>query len=355
MQSPATGGETGRAPRHDAPASTIIRAPNHLGDLIMALPALEAAGDADVMLPQGLAPLLALSATRGNALPFDRGLGGYARAVRALRRGRYARGVLLPPSLSSALLFALGGVRERRGTPTHHRRPLLTDVVTREHLGGLHRSAQYHALVIGGPPPRALVPRLAVPDALRARFRALVPGSEGRPLVGVFPGGNAPSRRWAADRFRELVRRFALGGSRVVVFGGPAERVLSAEAAAGGGIDLGGRTDLPLLAAGLAACELVVSNDTGPLHLAAAVGTRTVSLWGAGDPTVTGPPAAAHRVLRHPELYCVPCVKNVCPRQGRGEFLADAHNECMQLIGVDEVEAAAWAQRREPLITSPAC
>lgn len=341
IERPAIGGETRRSLRRDASASTIIRAPNHLGDLIMALPALEAAGDADVMLPQGLAPLLALSATRGKTLSFERGARGYAPAVRTLRAAPYARGVLLPPSLSSALLFALGGVRERRGAATHHRRLLLTDVVKAEQLAGLHRSAQYYTLITGTPPSGALVPRLAVPDALRARFRALVPDSEARRVVGIFPGSNAPSRRWTANRFRDLVTRLTAGGSHVVVFGGPTERTLSAEAAGGGGIDLGGRTDLPLLAAGLAACELVVSNDSGPLHLAAAVGTRTVSLWGAGDPTVTGPPAGAHRVVRHPELYCVPCVKNACPRRGRGEFLADAHNECMHLISVNEVEAAA--------------
>lgn len=319
----------------------IIRAPNHLGDLIMALPALEAAGNADVMLPLGLAPLLALSPLRGKTIPFERGPGGYARVVRALRRGRYSRGVLLPPSFSSALLFALGGVRARRGMDTHNRQLLLTDTVTRGELSRFHRREQYYFLATGSPPAGALVPRLAVSDALRARFRALLPDAAIRHPIGVFPGSNAPSRRWPVSRFRDLVARLTAKGLRVVVFGGPAELNLSAEAAAGGGIDLGGRTDLPLLAAGLAECELVVSNDSGPLHLAAAVGTRTVSLWGAGDPAMTGPPAESHQVVRHPELYCVPCVKNVCPRHGRGVYLPDAHNECMHLIGVDQVEAVA--------------
>lgn len=343
-----TVGETRDALRPDA--STIIRAPNHLGDLMMALPALEAAGGADVMLPQGLAPLLALSASRGKTLRFERGPRGYARAVRALRRGRYARGVLLPPSFSSALLFAVGGVRERRGADTHQRQLLLTDIVTVEELTGFHRRAQYYKLVTDKPPAGALVPRLTLTDESRARFRALLPPDDTGRLVGIFPGSNAPSRRWTPNRFRELVARLTAGGYRVVVFGGPTELGLSAEAAAGGGIDLGGRTDLVLLAAGLAECELVVSNDSGPLHLAAAVGTRTVSLWGAGDPTVTGPPPGDHRVIRHPELYCVPCVKNVCPRRGRGEFLPDAHNECMHLIGVDEVAAAA-SQALNPSVT----
>ena len=320
---------------------TIIRAPNHLGDLILALPALEAAGDADVMLPGGLAPLLTMARKSGRVLQLDRGVSGYARAVRGLRNARYESGVLLPPSLSSAVVFALGAVRERRGADTHHRQLLLTSVVTREELTRFHRAAQYYFLVTGSPPAHPLVPRLPVPEQLRSRFRALLPESFSKRLVGVFPGSNAPSRRWPANRFRDLVARLTADGSDVVVFGGPTERALSAEAAAGGGLDLGGRTDLGLLAAGLAACDLVVSNDSGPLHLAAAVGTRTVSLWGAGNPAVTGPPAGPHGVIRHPELYCVPCVKNVCPRHGHGVFLPDAHNECMHLITVDEAHVRA--------------
>lgn len=319
----------------------IIRAPNHLGDLIMALPALEAAGDADVILPHGLAPLLSLSSARGKQLPFQRGPRGYARAVGELRRSRYSRGVLLPPSFSSALLFKLGRVRQRRGIAVHHRGFLLTDAVAQGEVKALHRSAQYHLLVVGKAPSGPLVPRLTVTDELRARFRALLPAGDTRRLVGVFPGSNAPSRRWTASRFREVAARLTAAGYRVAVFGGASELAISAEAAAGGSIDLGGRTDLPLLAAGLAECELVISNDSGPLHLATAVGTRTVSLWGAGDPAITGPPPGDHRVIRHPELYCVPCVKNVCPRHGRGAILPDAHNECMHLIGVDEVAAAA--------------
>jgi ADP-heptose:LPS heptosyltransferase len=311
----------------------------------MALPALEQAAGADIMLPRALLPLLALSGARGNVLPFDRGARGFLRAVATVRAGRYARGVLLPPSLSSAAVFALGAVAERRGTVTDHRGVLLTDPVPPTRLRGLHRTAQYHFLVTGGVPSAPLTPSLRVGNALGERFRTLLPDADG-PLVGLFPGSNAPSRRWPPSRFAALAGRLAAAGARVVVFGGPAERAITAEVAAGGAIDLGGRTDLSLLAAGLAACELVISNDSGPLHVAAAVGTRTLSFWGAGDPAITGPPPGAHEVLRHPELFCVPCVKNVCPRRGPGVFLADAHNECLHLIDVDEADAGARALRR---------
>jgi lipopolysaccharide heptosyltransferase II len=345
MERTAPARETGRDALRVPPAPLIIRAPNHLGDLVMSLPALEAAGGADVVLPRGLAPLLALSRVRGSALPFDRGARGFLHAVRMLRARRYARGVLLPPSLSSALMFVFGGVAERRGAPTDHRGPLLTDPVPRSRLVALHRSAQYHLLVTGEARATALSPCLQVSDLLRDRFHALLPESD-EPLVGLFPGSNAPSRRWPPSRFAALAGRLRAAGARVVVFGGPAERAITAEVASGGGVDLGGRTDLSLLTAGLAACELVISNDSGPLHVAAAVGTRTLSFWGAGDPAITGPPPGPHHLLRHPELFCVPCVRNVCPRRGAGVFLADARNECLHLIDVDEAEAGARALRR---------
>jgi heptosyltransferase-2 len=295
-------------------ARVIVRAPNHLGDVVLALPALRAA-DADVLVRDSLAPLLQLAGLGGRIIPMS----GTIAAARALRAARYEKGVLLPPSFSSALIFALGGVAARRGTDTDGRRLLLTDAVPAKSFVGVHRAKQYMALVGAA---GAAIPRL---DISR-------PKHEGR-VVGVFPGGNARSRRWAPDRFAELVRRLAKRGDRVVVFGGPAERELTARVAGDVAVDLGGQTDLAQLATGIASCDLLVTNDTGPLHLAGAVGTPTVSLWGAGDPAVTGPLGASHRMLRHPELDCVPCTKNDCP-------LAVDRYRCLTLITVDDVEAA---------------
>jgi heptosyltransferase-2 len=327
----------------------VVRAPNHLGDLVMALPALRAAGRCDVVAPRGLLPRLELAGLRGAAIPFDRGAKGFLEAARRLRAGRYARGVLLPPSLSSALLFRAGGVRRVRGTRTDGRGALLHEGVAPEALDALHRSARYYLLVAGGVPTTSLAPRVRIPPELGARWEALAGDFAGR-AVGIFPGSNARSRRWPVERFAALAARLTSEGERVVVFGGPGECALTAAIAGAVGdrsrvLDAGGRTDLPLLAAGLASLRLLVSNDSGPMHLAAATGTRVVSLWGAGDPGVTGPLGAGQTLLRHPELPCVPCVKNDCPRSGPGYILPDADIECMHLIAVDDVVAAARAAR----------
>lgn len=331
---------------------TVVRAPNHLGDLVMALPALAAAGGADVLVARWLAPLLETAREAAGegagfrrVLPLDRGAGGLLRAAGEVRRGRYERGILLTPSFSSALVFALGRVRRRRGTPTDSRAALLTEPVPRIE-GRAHRAAAYWALVTGENPAAPPVPRLAVPARERDRWRELA-GPAGAPTVGIFPGSHASSRRWDADRYAGLARRLAGRGLRVAVFGSPAERELTAAVAGGHALDLGGRTDLPLLAAGLAECALLVTNDSGPMHLAAAVGTRTVSLWGPGDPAVTRPLGDGHLLLRG-DLPCIPCTKNRCPRSGTGYRLPDAERECMRMIGVGEVEAVVGARLPVP-------
>ena len=125
----------------------------------------------------------------------------------------------------------------------------------------------------------------------------------------------------------------------VVVLGGPGDQALTHEVAcrAPGAWDLGGKTDLPGLAGLLAACGVVVTNDTGPMHLAAALGVPTLSLWGPSDPGEVAPPGGTHRTVGGPALPCRPCFKNHCPRSGGGTMLSQGHEECMRLIEVDEV------------------
>lgn len=329
----------------------VVRAPNHLGDLVMALPALRLLEGADLVVARWLAPLLDLAARGdreaglepawGDVLPLERGAAGLLRAAMELRRRRHRTGVLLTPSASSALLFRLGGVRHLRGTATDGRGWVVRDPRDPELYRGLHRAQTYLDLVAGEVPPERPVPRLRVPRALRERWWEAAGAGEA-PRVGLCPGSNASSRRWDPERFAELARGLRRRGAEVHVFGGPGEREITAAAAGGAARDWGGRTDLALLAAGLADCDVVVSNDSGPLHLAAAVGTPTVSLWGAGDPGSTGVTGPEHVMLREAELPCVPCVKNECPRADQpGYRLVDGERECLRLLTVDAVQTAA--------------
>lgn len=307
----------------------VIRAPNHLGDLVMALPALLAAKPAAVVAPPALVGLLELAGL--HAIPFSTHIG----TATVLRKHKFARGILFTPSFSSAVLLKLGGVRQRRGTDTDHRSWLLTEHIDATVLAHTHRASVYWLLATGELPAAQPVPALPITDAAKQEFLQLLSQRESRRRIGIFPGSNAPARRWLVERFARLARELS-DEAQVIVFGGPAERKLTERVAGDVAIDLGGRTRLPVLAAGLACCDLVISNDSGPLHLAAAAGTRTISLWGAGDPARTGPPPG-HIVLRDRRLPCLECVKNQCPRSGPGYILPEAYLECMQLISVEDV------------------
>jgi heptosyltransferase II len=319
----------------------VIRAPNHLGDFIMALPALAEAPDADLVIARWLMPIAALLERRGSIIPLDRGARGLLTAARSVRRQRRRTGVLLTPSFSSALVFRLGGVRHVRGTATDGRTVLLGDALPRERLRRLHRTALYLELVTGSPATAQWpAPHLGVPESLRAAWRERM-GPRSGPVAGIFPGSNARSRRWDADRYAAVARGLAAEGVRVVVFGTPAECDLTSTVAGDAALDMGGRTDLPMLAAALAECDILVTNDSGPMHLAAAVGTRTLVVSGPADTKETAPGGDGHVYLQRLDLPCVPCVRNECPRQGAGYILPEAERECLRLIQAPDVLAAA--------------
>jgi lipopolysaccharide heptosyltransferase II len=321
--------------------SILIRAPNHLGDFVLALPALTAAPDSAILVARRLAPLAALALRGRPVIPLAAGPIGFLAGVARLRRPRFSRAILLTPSFSSALLTRLAGISACRGRATDGRSALLSDPVPTAVFDGVHRAAEYWHLVTGSFPPRLPAPAITLPAEPVLAWRATPAAREG--LVAVFPGSNAPARRWDPARFAELVHRLAAAGHPVVVLGGEKERDLTESVAGRSAIDLGGKTDLVALAACLSECRLLITNDSGPMHLAAALGTATISLWGAGDPARTAPMGDHQVILRHPELPCVPCVRNRCPRHGRGTMLPEAQRECMALIDLEEVWHAALA------------
>lgn len=158
-------------------------------------------------------------------------------------------------------------------------------------------------------------------------------GLAGKLLIALNPGASNPIKCWSTRQFAELGERLqAELDAAVLVVGGPGEEPLAASirgAMKQPPLDLVGRTSLLQLGALLARCATLVSGDTGPLHLATAVRTPVVALFGAIDPGRTGPVGEGHLVLRHPELPCVPCVAQEC---ANAVLL-----ECMARISVDEV------------------
>jgi ADP-heptose:LPS heptosyltransferase len=181
-------------------------------------------------------------------------------------------------------------------------------------------------------------------DLARAAGYTLPPDDEGelfvtagsapaptQPYVVVHPGASVPARAWAPDRHAELVAALAEEGRRVVVTGSPDERDLTAYVARDAGVDLGGATTFAGLARVLAAADAVVVGNTGPAHLAAAVGTPVVSLFAPTVPAVRWRPWLVAHELLYVDVPCAGCRARTCPVAG---------HPCLAGVTVEEVVEA---------------
>jgi ADP-heptose:LPS heptosyltransferase len=207
---------------------------------------------------------------------------------------------------SNPLVAALGA-RLTIGLRAPDAPPLDADVPYRYYQSEAERFLEVVRLVGADGP--AEYPLLALSGAERDAAAALLPGNG--PWVGLHAGASDPRRRWPADRFTALADELAAAGARTVLVGGPGDAGLSAavaEAATSPVTDLTGRTDLGALAAVLERCAVVVGNDSGPLHLARAVGTATVGLFWCGNAINAAPPTRTrHRPLLSWTVHCPEC------------------------------------------------
>lgn len=263
------------------------------------------------------------------------------RFVRELRAARYALTIDVQSNGRSSALAWASGARRRIGFSSVYAKEwapwLSTERVSPDRR--LHKVARNLELL--GPlgvDTRGARPRLAISEAARARARERT-ASLGRPRVALHPGvsGFGAIKQWEPARFARTARRLAEEhGACCIVTWGPGERELAegVVAASGGAARLAPRTDSILeLAALYELCDLVVGGDTGPLHLAAALGVPVVGLYGPKDPEIYGPwdgrTGQRARAVRRP-VHCSPCRRRTCPNV-----------ICMPAIQVDDVVAAA--------------
>ena len=160
-----------------------------------------------------------------------------------------------------------------------------------------------------------------------------VNGYSGKIVIALNPGASHPVNRWSVERFAALADALVEGlSAKIIITGGPEDSAL-AEAISSGAVSrplvLCGKVTLLQLGAILKKCDLLISGDTGPLHLATAVGTRVVALFGAADPARTGPVGMGHRVIQAEGVTCRPCRSRVCA--------GNLERECMEKITVHEV------------------
>jgi heptosyltransferase-2 len=262
-----------------------------------------------------------------------------ALAVR-LRQEGYGRALVMPRTWKSALAPYLAGIPERTGFAGELRFGLLNDIRWGERaLPRMVDRCAALALPKGAlPPSRYPLPELIVPQQEVAAWRQRLGLTGGRPLAAFAPGAVGPSKRWPASHFAETARQLTAQGFSVLVLGGPGEAPLAAEIGAGEGHvrDLTG-PDLRNAILALAAADVAVSNDSGLLHVAAALGTPSIGIFGPTSPWHWAPlnPLAAV-VEAQTVVTCRPCHKPTC-RYG--------HHRCMREIPPGPVVAAVLAAR----------
>lgn len=324
-------------------ASIVIQT-SFLGDMVLTTPliaALAERGPVDVVATPASAGLLANNPHVRRLIEYDkrrssRGLRGFGRVVQALRKSRADTIYLAQGSLRSAALAFATGVARRVGFRTSAGRPFYSRTVP--YRRDLHHAARLWQLATPDrvPSPGEIRPHLYPGAAERADVDALLrTAADGaRPLVALAPGSVWATKRW--PYFTELARALA-PEARLVVVGSADDRGLAEEilAAAGpGAVDATGKLALLASAELIGRARVLVTNDSAPQHLASAMNTPTVTLFGPTVPEFGFGPLADHSiVVGHPGLDCRPCDKHgprACPL---------GHWKCMRELGADDVSA----------------
>ena len=309
----------------------VVLAPNWLGDAVMALPAIR-----DVRRHfQGESLTIA---ARPSVATLFRAVPGIDRIAvlnskNDVTRLRAAIGILLPNSFSSAWLLKRAAVKERWGYRTDFRGPLLTKRIRRPkhkvHFGEYYSNLVRQLGIETGP----LTPQLVVPPTVVESAAALLDArgwTRSQPLIGIAPGAAfGHAKRWPPKRFAELAGILSRElGAACVIVGRTEDRDAARDVS---GIDLVGQTDLLMLMGVLSHCRALVANDSGALHLAAALGVPVAGIYGPTDERYSTPLTSiegAHKVATIAEpVFCRPCGLADCPIDHR----------CMKRISTSRV------------------
>jgi lipopolysaccharide heptosyltransferase II len=320
---------------------------NQIGDLVFTLPALKALREAfpearitSVLRPR-LAGLVAESGFVDDIVRRPDGGPLWAVGLGLRLRGlRPDLAVVLSQSATMALCARLSGAKQRVGYVDSDLSRLLNH---RIQVRGIPCPEKVMRLLRGlGLAPEKTdyvgLIRLSAEDDAAGRRLLEECGSAGEgPRVALAPGeaGGRPYKAWTTEGFREVASGLAERGAQVVVVGGERDRALGEESTAhlgGAGCNLAGRTTPAELAGVVARCDLLIGIDSGPMHVAAAMGTPVVALFGPTDPYRTGPQGEGHEVIFHRQECWRPCVHPVTPKCGE--------RRCMSAITVEEVLGA---------------
>ncbi len=321
----------------------LLFAPNWLGDAVMALPAMAGvrrslpAAAVDVAARPAVAALFALASPGSTVVTLGKGRAG----LEALKQGRYDVAIFFPNSFNVVRLAWSAGIPERWGYEGNFRSLLLTraaaPVFGSQQIDLYRRLVEAFGLTADAAPPTIdLGPEARQSGAALLRANGW---NEPERLVAIAPGAAfGTAKRWPAVRYAALLDSLAADGIRAVIIGSAADRsagdeLVSAFHGDRAPINLIGRTDLAALGGVLVQCRALVTNDSGAMHFAAALGLPVTAVIGPTREKETSPSGLApSTVITHP-VWCRPCMLRDCPLTHR----------CMTGIQVETVLAATRA------------
>jgi heptosyltransferase-2 len=340
-----------------APRYILVRATNWVGDAVMTLPALEALAAAcpqaelTVLAKPWVAPVYAAALCKPKVMILEargihQGALGRLRLAKELRSMGFDWAVLFQNAFEAGFIVWWARIPVRAGYASDGRGPLLTHGLKRTPaVRQLHETSYYlHVLHGAGilpqeSPPEGVQPELQLPaeyEKWADEFLASN-GLQGSRLLGLAPGAAfGPAKCWPADRFASAAQELVQDGyDAVLLFGSPGEAATTAQVAAEFDevkvMDLAGRTDLGQALALLKRLSMFLTNDSGLMHAAAALGAPTVAVFGSTNPVTTSPLGPEVALVRR-EVECSPCLKPECPR---GDLI------CFDGITPQDVAAAA--------------
>ena len=323
----------------------LVVGPSWVGDMVMAQSLFKLLRlrftdcEIHVLAPGWSEPILARmpEVTKTLVLPFGHGqfsLAGRWKLGRSLVNEGFTQAIVLPRSWKSALVPFAAKIPVRIGFLGEQRYGLLNDrrVLDKKLLDQTVK--RYTALGLAAhetfTPEKVNFPKLEVDVAhQQAVFKSL--GLSDKPTIALMPGAEyGPAKQWPLAYFRELAEKLVAAGKQVWILGGAKDATAGAEIAASGLpelYNLCGKTQLADVVDLLAAAEAAVTNDSGLMHVAAAVGTKVHGIYGSSSPAYT-PPLTTDKQIHYLALDCSPCFKRTCPL---------GHTNCLKQIGVEKV------------------
>lgn len=339
----------------------LVRTPNWVGDAVMTLPALESLkrlyGGSEITLlaKKKVIPIYERNPAVKGIIEYGedfKGLAGRFRLSGRLRTKKFQLAVLFQNAFDAAFISFISRIPERAGYSRDMRGGLLTIPVRfSDEVKRLHHVFYYLRIIeaLGGSRYGEAAPKIYLSEGERLDAKEFLreKGLGGAPLIGASPGASyGPAKMWPPERFaRVLIRLSGELGAVPIVFGGPddieaSEKVFEmVEKERPGGLNLAGKISLRRFMALASMLRLFIANDSGPMHIAAALGLPTVAIFGSTDPRLTGPQGGNVRVLIK-DTSCSPCFERKC-RYG--------HYRCLTSITAEEVysEAAELLSRVE--------